>query len=992
MSVNLFNFGSATVDNSITNPSVDKANTLDNFQPFSFFEYLKYSRQVATPEQFTNGYSEYLQLWYATTNTEQVKQIDEIKMRYVDVLKDIALNFTTVDEKRFLSNLDYDNPSDLAIAIPFYARKLKEICLFYTKKRESLKNRAQEVRIKGTSLSIEKSIFQNIIDYVYSANEEGSIGIDIKQLANSLQIDIVDYFDVYSNYFDLDPTANVDDLGITNELRRKYFTSNVNAISAQLFLGFDNAVLAEIFATPFYLKEIGKGLIINAVPFIQKTLYDFNCDINPIAELLNSNLDALSANYELKRRLIKKYIGTDFYYLSTNSQSQFVSGELFKADNPSANLINKRFATTATVPEDELRTAKQLGLFFRPDKMGVIQFAVNSKNYYVDQENLKPNHVYIFPDPDIYGNVSNFYYNNLDYPLQYSLDYSSNIKRLDAGAARGFIKSSEYLQNYFAYFSEPIYVNAETHNVSTFDSAFQRIFDNGLFTQYKQDVYGNEYGLLKDVKRYNQNQTTTNNRSNKCITLDGYSFYDAVEGSNFNYATVSADWYGSIRTGLTAKTIDEIPLGGGTYATGYTFASGGMFSLTGQRYALYFREFIPYIECANVATTYTCIIRDGGQFTAPDNTLLPDVSSDLVAFNNTSKTYYAILCDAGLSATNVLQPGKLACALTATIVAPALSSLVYQSFDGSQFNNNCYIAPLNNYSASLATYFDDINPGCQTVLSLSSQLDNETLVQVQNLVGTILVKNVATNNVMPLSAALSAVFVKYPVAVKNELYSTNIKNFSLIYDCIIIETPHYVVFDRIAVDENNNFIKPGTTNSQITISDDAYEGVSNSFFIESTNDVWTFKTSLLQNKLSATNEKTIFPTIYKYNVKSNVFDRKYPTNLDVPLLSSLFVNPMSGVNIVNIDNLNISYAQQNDKFALSWVGYDMNGMSYIFNAWFDYKGDDVIFDENLVGVFVPDNLPKTYNFANALSSYSTIEILSTANTSLNVVDDALFFN
>jgi len=990
MASNNFNFGSATVDFSKTNSSVSSADTLDNFQPFSFFEYLKYSRQVATPEQFTQGYNDYLQQWYAQTNESPIVQTNEIRQRYVDLLKDLAINFTTTDEKRFLSNLDYDDASDLAIAIPFYAQKLKDICLFYAKKRESIKTKAQEVRIKGSTSSIEKAVFQNIIDYLYAAEDEGAINVNLQQIAQTLQIDVVDYFDTYSNYFDLDPSASVDDLQITNALRRKYFTSNVNAISAQLFLGFSNAVLADIFATPFYLKEIGTGLIINPLRFIEKTLFDFNCEINPIAELLNADTLALSSNYALKRKLVQKYIGTDFYYLSTNSQSQFVSGTLFKADNACGNLINKRFVTTATVPEDELKTAQQLGLFFRPDKMGVLQFAAPNKSYYVNQSSLKPNYVYVFPDPSIYGNVTNFHFSNLPYPLQFAIDCSSSVKKLDAGMALGYIKSSEYLQNFFAYFSEPLYINAETHNASAFEAHLQRVFDEGIFAQHKQDVYGNEFGLLKDIKRYNQNINNINNINSKCITIDGHVFNDVEQGFGFDYAVVEDDYFGSIRTGLTAKTIDEMPPGAGTFSTGYTFASAGMFTLTGSKYTLYFREYSPYFACASINPNYICSIRDGGFFAAPDNSILPDVSSDSISWNADSKVYYAILCDAGLSATNVLVPGRNMAALTATVVAPALSSNVYQVFDSNYFNNNCVTVADYDYSESLGNYIGVVNPQCTTIVAASAQIGNETIEQMKAKIGSILVKNIIQNQVMPLSSALSATFFKYPAAVKNEIYSTQVENFNLIYNTIIIKTPHYVVFDKIEVNESGDFIKTGTFNSTITIN--AGEQCSNSFFVEHTNDVWTFKTTLLQNALSATNAKCIYPTIYRYNVKTNAFERKFPANADVATLSAMFANPLSGVNIVRYGNANVSYAQQNDKYALSWTGYDLNNMSYVFAAWFNLIGDAVVFDNNLMGVFAPDDLPFTYNFVNALSAFSTIDVLSTANASLNVQNGSLFFN
>ena len=192
------------------------------------------------------------------------------------------------------------------------------------------------------------------------------------------------------------------------------------------------------------------------------------------------------------------------------------------------------------------------------------------------------------------------------------------------------------------------------------------------------------------------------------------------------------------------------------------------------------------------------------------------------------------------------------------------------------------------------------------------------------------------------------------------------------------------------MDEMGNFVKTGTFNSTITIN--AGEQCSNSFFVEHTNDVWTFKTTLLENALSASNAKCIYPTIYRYNVKTNAFEKKFPANADVATLSTLFTNPLSGVNIVRYGNANISYAQQNDKYALSWTGYDLNNMSYVFAAWFNLVGDAVVFDDNLMGVFAPDDLPFTYNFVNALSTFSTIDVLSTANASLNVQNGALFFN
>lgn len=989
MAANVFSTGTFNVQFSITNPNVNPVDAQDNFQPFSFFEYLRNTRQLNTPDQFAQQYNNYLHIWYDTKNVEQTVQQDEIRQRYVDLLKDIAYNYTTSEEKRFLSNLDYDDASDLSIAIPFYAQKLKEICLFYATKRDAFKFRIQEIKAKGTTLSIEKAIYNSIIDYLSTA--ENVAPAAVVAAVDDMQINIIEYVDAYSNYFNLDPDATASDLQVTNALRAKYLTSNTNAISANLFLDLRNTIANEVLNTPFYLKEIGKGLTINPQKLIQQALNQAICSEQTLSQLLNTTADALSGNYALKRKLIEKYIGTDFYYLSTNSQSQFVSGALFKAANASGNLINKRFASTASIAEDQLISLQKLGLFFKPDKMGVLQFATPSKKFVVDVGNLQANKVYIFPDPNVYGNVDNFAFSNLEYPLLYIVDNAAYVKDVDQGAAQGKIKSNEYLQNFYAYFSEPVYINADNINVSSFDANMLRIFNQGTFDCYAQDVYGNAYGLLKNVERYNRIQTDAAAAASQCITMDGYAFYDELSGYNFNYAATGTNFNGSIQTGLTSLTVNNFPPGGGSFSTGYSIASAGMFYLSGSFYTLYFREYSPFIEC-NTSDNLICSIKDGGYFAASDTELLPDVSSDSVAWNTNSRVYYYTLCDAGISATNSLVPGLTSAALTATVVAPALASASFESFDGRLFPNECIISPDYNYSGQAISYINDVNDACASVLQNSQNQGNETLNEIESLTGVLLVKNITTNQVMPLSAALSATFAKYSDAVRAELYGNDIKHINVYYDSLAIRTSSYLVFDKIKISSQGEYQKPGTANNYITIDSDDYSSLSNTFFIESSNETWVFKTTLM-SVASAGNAKTIYPQIYKYSVDSNKLERKYPglftTNNE---LSALFSNALTGINIIKISDANITYALHNNKFNATWTAVDLNGLSYLYSAWFDYKNDEIIFDADQIAVYKTSTNTNTFNFSNALSSLANVATTSAGNASFASSNNILFFN
>lgn len=986
MANNLLGIGTISTISSIINPDVDVSSAADNFQPFSFFEYLKNTRQFNTPEQFTQGYNDYLHQWYALKNAQPQSQRDEIKQRYIDLLKDIAVNYTTSEEKRFLSNIDYNDPSDLAVAVPFYAQKLKEICLFYKYKRDKFKYRINELKIKGTPLSIEKAIFQSVVDYASTATDIAAA--TVQSIATNLQISITEYVDEYSNYFDLDPDASASDLQVTNDLRTKYITSNTNTISANLFLNLNDSIINEVLNTPIYLKEIGTGLLINPMKVVQQALAQANC-AQTLAQFIGASVNTLSANYELQKQLIEKYIGTDFFYLSTNSQSTFVSGALFKAANPSANLVNKRFVTTASVPEDQLISLQQLGLFFKPDKMGVIQFASPSKQWAVNAANLEADKIYVFPNPDCYGNVDNFAYSNLSTPFIYAVDNTVLIKGIDQGAAVGYIKSSEYLQNYYAYFSEPVYLNDANINISSFDAKFLRIFNQGSFTSYAQDIHGNEYGVVKPVKRFNADQNNDEAALGQCITIDGHTFYDDYEGFSFNFATTGNNFDGSIRTGLTAQTANNFPPFGGSFTTGYDGASAGMFTLSGDFYTVYFREYSPYIDC-NTFDNLIGSVRDGGAFAASDTELLPDVSSDSPAWNIHSKVYYDTLCDAGLSATNSTQPGLTSCAMSAV---PALSSSNFEMFDGRLFPNQFTIEPDYNYSGYTANYVDLVNPGCVSILQTSQLSGAETLNDVNELAGTLLVKNIVTNQVSVLSASLSATFSKYSDAVKSDIYGSNVEAVNIYYDTIVVTTSSFMVFDKIVIDNAGQFVKPGTNNNYLSVSASDFCSSSNQFFIEKTNDVWLYKTTV-QSDTSASNAKVIYPEIYRYSIKTNKLQKIFPNIFTTAAqISSLFVNPLSAVNFVRISDAKLTYASFNDKFNASWVLHDLNGLSYICSAPFDYVNDSIEFDPNQIALYTPSTFVETFNFNTPLSAINNdLEVSAFNGPEFNSANNILFFN
>jgi hypothetical protein len=244
----------------------------------------------------------------------------------------------------------------------------------------------------------------------------------------------------------------------------------------------------------------------------------------------------------------------------------------------------------------------------------------------------------------------------------------------------------------------------------------------------------------------------------------------------------------------------------------------------------------------------------------------------------------------------------------------------------------------------------------------------------------------------PLSSALSATFSKYNDVVKQELYNNRVQHINIYYDSIVVRTDNYLIFDKIKVANDGAFEKPGTANNYIAIGMDEYSSLSNTFYLEKTNEAWVCKTTLL-NVASGGNEKIIYPQIYKYSVDDNKLQRKYPglfvTN---QTLSGLFANALSSINIIKAMDATLTYAAFNDKFNLTWTVVDLNGLSYLFSAWFNYKDDAIIFDADQIAVYKTSTQANTLNFYYNINEITNVDVASAANASFASQNNILYFN
>lgn len=117
--------------------------------PMSFLEWNNRHVGIAFSEAEIQ-YKNYLQSFYKNTEKVQEEKINRLKNDYIDLIKKLQIIFQDDEEFERYKNIDVTSSTDLAIAIPLYARKLKDIALFYNKKRQELKDKKLEYNLVGS--------------------------------------------------------------------------------------------------------------------------------------------------------------------------------------------------------------------------------------------------------------------------------------------------------------------------------------------------------------------------------------------------------------------------------------------------------------------------------------------------------------------------------------------------------------------------------------------------------------------------------------------------------------------------------------------------------------------------------------------------------------------------------------------------------------------------------------------------------------------------
>ena len=145
-------YGETEVSFSITNGKDDEKR--DSVKPFSFIDFINYSRQTEKDSNTIDLYKVYLQNWNKILNKSTTESNDVVKDQFINLFKEISLKFTSPEEKRYLQNIDFSDEENLSIAVPFFSRKIKEIILYYQERRKTYNKNYEALFSKGNKTNV----------------------------------------------------------------------------------------------------------------------------------------------------------------------------------------------------------------------------------------------------------------------------------------------------------------------------------------------------------------------------------------------------------------------------------------------------------------------------------------------------------------------------------------------------------------------------------------------------------------------------------------------------------------------------------------------------------------------------------------------------------------------------------------------------------------------------------------------------------------------
>jgi len=186
--------------------------------PLSYNNWLS-NQTTLNPSTAQIKYVEYLNDWYRIQGLKNNEVTNQIKNDYLQLIKDLSFLFGKKEKDQFLADIDFTKNEELIFSIPFFAKKLKEIAILLSKKRETVKEAKLKYNLIGSNNGLERLMYEYVLKG-FTKSEDGISQIPTYHLSNlfpelstikdNFYIEVEELHDP-NTYFDSDPTVSINE-------------------------------------------------------------------------------------------------------------------------------------------------------------------------------------------------------------------------------------------------------------------------------------------------------------------------------------------------------------------------------------------------------------------------------------------------------------------------------------------------------------------------------------------------------------------------------------------------------------------------------------------------------------------------------------------------------------------------------------------------------------------------------------------------------------
>jgi hypothetical protein len=182
----------------------------DTNSPFSFLEWKAQSPSVPDVDVYLH-YNQYILDWFSKNKQKTVSQKFVLRQKYLFLLEQLQMFFTDEEKNVWYNQVNLADEKELLSAIPYFARKLRDIAIYYLNIRKQLKNTKLKYNTVGTTKAVEHEIYSYLLNALSPNNNEYSPQLlslvpTFSALQQSLVVTVDELYDD-NQYFDRSPTA-----------------------------------------------------------------------------------------------------------------------------------------------------------------------------------------------------------------------------------------------------------------------------------------------------------------------------------------------------------------------------------------------------------------------------------------------------------------------------------------------------------------------------------------------------------------------------------------------------------------------------------------------------------------------------------------------------------------------------------------------------------------------------------------------------------------